>query len=223
MPIFTRLRDILSADIDAMLARSADPEREARLIAQEIEDTLVETKASCAAAMATKKRAVRAMEEARSRASDWEAKARLAVQKGRDYLAREALLEKRRHAETADALAQEAAGADALVRQLQDDMTLLEVKLASVEEKRRALAGRRVYGRSDEIAVQAAPAAATPVPVAVERPAAPEEPKAEAGGRLEREFTRLGSDAEIENELQALKEDAARKDGEGPSTQQTGG
>lgn len=227
MPIFTRLRDIVSADINAMADKAQDPPRLLRIMAQEIEDTLVEIKASCAAAMAATKKAKRAMDEARTRASEWEEKARLAVQKRRDQLAREALMERRRYAERAEALAKEAAQSDALVRQCQDDMTMLEEKLAAVEEKQRVLLERRIRAKREDLPEEAAAQEGAPVPSAGERPVevgtepAPvemEQAKVEGKPQLEQEFERLESDEDIEKELQALKDTAARKAEESPST-----
>lgn len=219
MAIFTRLRDIASADINAMADRAEDPQRLLRLMAQEIEDTLVEIKASCAAAMAATKKAQRAMDEARTSASEWEEKARLAVQKRRDQLAREALMEKRRHTERAEALAKEAAQSGTLVRRCQEDMTMLEEKLAAVWEKQRALLERQIRARREDLPQEAAAREGTPVPPPVEV----EQEQAEGKPELEKEFERLESDEDIEKELQVLKEAAARKAEESRPLESSGG
>ena len=98
MGIFTRMRDIISSNINAMLDKAEDPEKLVRLMIQEMEDTLVEIKASCAGAMAAKKKVQRALDHANNRAKEWKEKAALAVDKGRDDLAREALVESKRAA-----------------------------------------------------------------------------------------------------------------------------
>ncbi|MBW1995316.1 MAG: PspA/IM30 family protein, partial [Deltaproteobacteria bacterium] len=96
MGIFTRFRDIVSSNINVMLDRAEDPEKLIKLMIREMEDTLVELKASCAGVMADSKRLARQLEDIESRIRYWEEKAGLAVRKARDDLAREALLEKRR-------------------------------------------------------------------------------------------------------------------------------
>ena len=90
MGIFTRFRDIISSNINAMLDKAEDPEKLISLMIREMEDTLVEIKASCAGVMANKKKLQRQMSEAQARSENWEQKAALAVTKGRDDLAREA-------------------------------------------------------------------------------------------------------------------------------------
>ena len=54
MGIFTRVRDIISSNISAMLDSAEDPEKMVKLIIREMEDTLIEVKANCASAMANK-------------------------------------------------------------------------------------------------------------------------------------------------------------------------
>jgi phage shock protein A len=145
MGIFTRFRDIISSNINAMLDKAEDPEKLISLMIQEMEDTLVEIKASCAAAMATSKRTQRQMVEVRTRSRDWEEKAGLAVSKGRDDLAREALLEKRRYADRASSFEKELREMNALIQQYQEDIKQLEEKLRGAREKQRMLVQRHVH------------------------------------------------------------------------------
>lgn len=144
MGIFSRFRDIISSNISAMLDKAEDPEKLIKLMIREMEDTLVEIKASCAGVMANSKKAQRQMEEIRSRGKYWEERATLAVTKSRDDLAREALVEKRRYADRAEALLQESIKFDAMVEQCQDDIRQLEEKLESAREKQRILVQRHI-------------------------------------------------------------------------------
>ena len=145
MGIFTRVRDIFSSNINSMLDKAEDPEKMIKLMITEMEDTLVEIKASCAGAMAALKKVERAFDAARSRADSWSSKAELAVSRNRDDLAREALLEKRRYIDKARALEKESDEAQAVISQYQDQISQLEQKLDSAREKKRLLVQRQVH------------------------------------------------------------------------------
>jgi len=144
MGIFTRVRDIISSNLNTMLEKAEDPEKLIKLMIREMEDTLIEVKASCAGAMATKKKIQRELDEVNERANTWGDKAQLAVDKGRDDLAREALVERKRYAERAEQLEKELGHCDDLVAQYQSDIKQLEDKLASAREKQRLLVQRHV-------------------------------------------------------------------------------
>jgi len=147
MGIFTRFRDIISSNINAMLDKAEDPEKLIKLMIREMEDTLVEIKASCAGVMAGKKKVQRRLEEVQSREKFWEEKASLAVQKGRDDLAREALVEKRRFSEMADKFEYEFNEYNDLIEQYQNDIRQLENKLSAAREKQRILIQRHIHAK----------------------------------------------------------------------------
>jgi len=221
MGIFTRFRDIVSSNINAMLDKAEDPEKLIRLMIREMEDTLVEIKASCAGVMANSKKVQRQMEEAQSRGKYWEEKATLAVNKGRDDLAREALVERRRYAERAEALEQELREHNALVEQYQDDIRQLEDKLAGAREKQRVLVQRHIHANrkkraQEEIRRMDSSEAILKFEELENRI---ERMEAEADlvnfGRkptLEEDLDTLVVDEEIEKELQTLKSSLAKED-----------
>lgn len=220
MGIFTRMRDIISSNINAMLDKAEDPEKLVRLMIQEMEDTLVEIKASCAGAMATKKKTERRLEEARNRIQLWADRAEMAVSKGREDLAREALFEKRRYTDRVRSLEDELAQCDNLIEQYQDDIMQLENKLAGVREKQRVLVQRHIHALSKKRAQQDIRRADTSEAfVRFERfEGRIERMEAEADlvnfGRknsLDSQFNDLEKDEEIEAELQGLKERSAGK------------
>jgi phage shock protein A len=147
MGIFTRFRDIISANINSMLDHAEDPEKMIRLMIREMEDTLVEIKSSCAGVMANAKTVQRQVNEARKREKDWSDKASLAVNKGRDDLAREALIEKRRYFQKAGSLGGELAELNGLVEKYKEDIRQLEEKLGTAREKQRILVQRHIHAR----------------------------------------------------------------------------
>lgn len=145
MGIFSRFRDIIGSNLNAMLEKAEDPEKLIKLMIQEMEDTLVELKASCAGAMANRTKIERARASAAKEVTDWERKARLAIDKGREDLAREALLEKRAASEEADNRAAEMTHFDELVAQYQKDIQQLEDKLQAARNKHRILVQRHIH------------------------------------------------------------------------------
>ncbi len=220
MGIFTRVRDIISANINAMLEKAEDPEKMIKLMIQEMEDTLVEIKASCAGAMATKKKVQRLLDESVARADDWGEKARIAVDKGREDLGREALVEKRRYRERADALERELSECDALVNQYQDDIIKLEEKLGTAREKQRMLVQRHIRAERRKRAERGIRRLDTSDAFIrfeqfenrIERMEA-EADLVNFGRKspLEDEFAHLEGDEEIEKELDALKASTEKK------------
>ena len=148
MGVFTRLKDIVNSNLNAMLDAAEDPEKLIRLMVQEMEDTLVEVKANCAGAIAARKKAERAAAAAEVAVGEWEDRARLAIDKGRDALAREALREKKRFEEQAEAYRQEAAGCGEIVDQYKADIAAVEERLQAAREKHRLLVQRHIRARN---------------------------------------------------------------------------
>lgn len=221
MGIFTRFRDIVSSNINSMLDRAEDPEKLIRLMIREMEDTLVELKAACAGVMAETKAVQRRMDKAGGRSRFWADKAKLAIDKGRDELAREALVEKRRFHERFAALEAELKQQEALVAQYQEDIRQLEDKLKSARDKQRLLAQRHIHAERKRRAQEEIRRVETSDALfryeELENRIDRMEADAELvnygrRGGLEEELNRLGADEDIERELQALK--SARRPGE---------
>ncbi len=147
MGIFTRFRDIVSSNMNAMLDKAEDPEKLIKLMIREMEDTLIELKAACAGVIAGRKKLERRLDNVALRKEQWQARANLAVDKGRDDLAREALNEKRRFADLADSLNEELLEHEDMVTQYQEDIRLLENKLNAAREKQRMLVQRHIHAR----------------------------------------------------------------------------
>ncbi|WP_062270776.1 PspA/IM30 family protein [Endozoicomonas arenosclerae] len=96
MSIFSRLSDILNANITSLLDRAEDPEKMARLMLQEMEETLVEVRTDAARLIAQKKDTERQVARYHESLADWTDKATLAIQHEREDLARQALTEKQK-------------------------------------------------------------------------------------------------------------------------------
>jgi len=214
MGIFTRFRDIVSSNINVMLDSAEDPEKMIRLMIREMEDTLVEIKTSCAGAMANGKTVRRQMADAASRETDWQGKAQLAVQQGRDDLAREALLEKRRHANRRDSLQAELPELDDLVQRYKDDIRQLEEKLANAREMQRVLVQRHIHAKRQRRAQEEIRRADSTKSILKfdEYQRKIDRMEADADlvnygkeATLEQEIDDLLHDADIEEELRALK------------------
>src|SRR5215207_7569140 len=103
-PIFSRTRDIIAANVTELLDRAEDPARMIRMIIMEMEETLVEVRATAARSIADIKEMRRACTRLDEIQSDWTAKAELALSKDRDDLAKAALLERQKAAEMAEGL-----------------------------------------------------------------------------------------------------------------------
>src|SRR5215469_13754126 len=104
MGIFSRLADIVSSNINAILDRAEDPEKLIRLIIQEMEDTLVEVRSSAVRTIAEKKEIERRLATLEREHEEWQRRAELAVTRGREDLAKGALLAKARVAEALAAM-----------------------------------------------------------------------------------------------------------------------
>lgn len=213
MGMFSRLGDIINSNINAMLDNAENPEKIARLIIQEMEDTLVEVRTAAARAMADKKEMEREIAHYTNVRDDWAHKAELAIDKGREDLARGALTAKQK-AETEIERRKEAVEvAEEAFEKRQDDLTKLQAKLDEAKAKHRALMMRReaaeqrirvrsqVYdGRVDDALARYA---------TVERKVDEMEAYADTiKGReptLEAQFADLERNESVEKELEALK------------------
>lgn len=142
MGIFSRFSDIVNSNINTILDKAEDPEKIVRLMIQEMEETLVEVRSSAARAIADRKELTRTLSALDRDAKDWQEKAELALDKGRDDLAKAALAERARVLESAKSLeAQHNAISEGLTK-LNDDIGRLEEKLADAKTRRNAILAR---------------------------------------------------------------------------------
>ncbi len=142
MGIFSRLADIINSNLNAILDRAEEPEKIIRLVIQEMEDTLVEVRSTAAKTIAEKKEISRRLGRLSEAQQGWQQKAELALSKGREDLAKGALVEKAKLAEAAEALREEVEELDAMLRQGEVDIAKLEGKLREAKAKQQALTAR---------------------------------------------------------------------------------
>ena len=138
MGIFSRLSDIVNSNINSLLDKAEDPEKIIRLIIQEMEDTLVEVRSDTVRIIADRKEAERQIARLTVERDDWEAKAELAINKGREDLARAALVAKTRVSEAVDSEAKHLDEINKGLDQQGEDIARLQAKLDDAR-KREAL------------------------------------------------------------------------------------
>ena len=148
MGIFSRLTDIINANINALLEKAEDPEKIVRLMIQEMEDTLVDVRSTAAKAIADKKERTRALTYLEQEQIDWEQKAELAIRKGREDLAKAALIEKSRATAAADVLKADYEAIDEGLTKLNDDISRLEKKLLDAKARQKSLLARHKTANS---------------------------------------------------------------------------
>lgn len=143
MGMFSRMSDIVSANINAILDKAEDPHKVIRLIIQEMEETLVEIRSVAARQIADKKELNRKETKLKNQISDWQKKAKLAVEKEREDLARAALAEKHQVQGQLEQLQAELTVVDESLSKLQEDTGRLHEKLAEAKTRQKSLAVRK--------------------------------------------------------------------------------
>ena len=141
MGIFSRTRDIIAANFSELLEKAEDPAKMIRMIILEMEETLVEVRASAARTIADQKEMRRHVAKLDRLQADWAEKAQLALSKDREDLARAALVEKRK--------------AGDMAAQLQGEVTVLEDSLSAYEQDIEKLQTRLREARSRQSAIAA--------------------------------------------------------------------
>ena len=148
MGIFTRFSDIVNSNINAILDKAEDPEKIVRLMIQEMEDTLVEVRSAAARSIADKKDLNRKIGMLDREKEDWDDKAELAMRKGREDLAKAALIEKSRVASAVDVLKEDYVAVDEGLAKLNEDIARLEAKLEDAKVRQKALLARHKTANS---------------------------------------------------------------------------
>lgn len=203
MGIFTRFMDIVNSNINALLDKAEDPEKMLKLMIQEMEDTIIELKTSCSAKMAEEIKIAKKYTEAQQCINRWQKRAEMAVECGKENLAREALIEKRKAMETLTAIEENLNTIKQSVKEGKEEISTLEdklnqtkIKLKTLQEKQKEYhhySDKGIKERFDEMEERINQMNAW-------NDLNTEDMSAEA------KFAKMEKDSEIEKELEALKE-----------------
>ena len=142
MGIFSRTRDIIAANFNDMLDQADDPAKMIRMIIMEMEETLVEVRASAARTIADQKEMHRHSVKLDKLQADWAEKAQLALSKDREDLARAALVEKKKAADMCEQLKAEITVLDDALRAYEADIQKLQTRLREARSRQSAIAAR---------------------------------------------------------------------------------
>lgn len=136
MGLFDRLGRLIRANLNSLISQAEDPEKILEQTVIDMQDDLIKLRQAVAQAIATQKRTERQCSQAQSTATEWYQRAQLALQKGDEHLAREALTRRKSYQETADALKSQIEQQSAIVSQMKQNMVGLERKLAEAKTKK---------------------------------------------------------------------------------------
>lgn len=135
MSIFTRFKDIVNSNINSLLDKAEDPEKMLRLMITEMEDTVIDLKTSTASRMAEAIRLDKKVTEAENTVKRWQDRAELALEKGKEDLAREALLEKKTATENLNRTKASLQGVKTAVEEGKKEIATLEEKVKVAKDK----------------------------------------------------------------------------------------
>jgi len=210
-PVFSRARDIFAANMTELLDRSEDPAKMIRMIILEMEETLVEVRASAARSIADIKEMQRAVGRLDEIRDNWTAKAELALSKDREDLAKAALVERQKAADMAESFRGEMDQIEQVLRSYEGDIAKLQNKLREARARQNAISARfesaLTRARTNEVMHGSRTLDAFSKFELLERRADFAEGRAEALGitSLEDEIHELEAAEAVDRELEAMK------------------
>jgi phage shock protein A len=222
MGIFSRLSDLIVANVNALLDKAENPERMLAQIIREMEEGLGTARQQAATAIALERRLTRELQHHQNESGHWKEQARLALTSNREDLARQALARKIEHDDLARGLSSQCSGAQETSSHVRAALRALELRLAEARRKQRTLLARhraaKIRLEVQRAAVSVAPDAGTSFAkfARIEERLIDAEDhllaQAEVTGppsNLDTELAGLQADKRIEEELAQLKQEAA--------------
>jgi phage shock protein A len=222
MGIFSRTRDIVAANMTDLLDRAEDPAKMIRMIILEMEETLVEVRASAARTIADQKEMRRHIAKLEKLQADWTEKAELALSKGREDLAKAALTERQKASDMAIQLGAEIEVLDDALRASEEDIAKLQTKLREARARQNTIVTRLESAHNRMKLREAYSGSRTEEAFSrfevLERRVDLAEGRADAAGMgepktLEDQFAELRSSDKVDAELEALKARIAGREG----------
>lgn len=136
MGFFERIGRIIRANLHQLISSVEDPEKILEQTVLDLQDDLVKLRQAVAGAIASQKRTERQLSQSQIMAKEWYQRAQLALQKGDEILAKEALIRRKSYQETATVLQDQVTQYGAVVVKLKENMRSLESKIAETRAKK---------------------------------------------------------------------------------------
>ena len=214
MGFFDRLGRLVRANANAALSAAEDPVKILDQSVADMQADLVKLRQAVATAIASQKRIQNQADQAEAQAKTWYERAELALKKGEEDLAREALGRRKTCQDTATALQGQLQSQCGQVDQLKKSLVQLESKIAEAKTKKDMLKARAQAAQAQEqlqsavgsLGTNSAMAAFEQMEEKVQALEARSQAAAElAGADLESQFAALEGAPEVDSELEALK------------------
>jgi phage shock protein A len=151
--LLKRIRDLVSANLHAMLDKAEDPEKMVNEYLRQMQDQLYEARTAVAAAMADENRLHRLWSSNQAMADEWEEKASSAVIADKEDLAKQALVRRRHYMQLAESYEEQYEAQDEQVEELQDALAKLEAKIAEAKTRRELIIAKKHRAETQEAIV----------------------------------------------------------------------
>ena len=225
MGLFDRVSRVVRANLNDVVSKAEDPEKILEQTVIDMQEDLVQLRQAVASAIASQKRSQQQYNQAQTEANNWQQRAQLALQKGDENLAREALVRKKTNSETAASLKTQLDQQVTIVDTLKRNLIALEGKISEAKTKKDMLKARASAAKANEqlqntvgrLGTGSAMGAFERMEDKVLQMEARSQASAElAGADLESQFALLESGNGVDDELAAMKAQLL-----GPATPQT--